>query len=99
MFIIAGQFRAKPECRTELIAMSNDLLQPSRQESGCISYSFYEDQSAENHFLFFERWHDRGSIDVHFEKSYLKDFAARFPDMIEGEAEINIYEIKHTEKI
>ena len=98
MFIIAGQFKVKPECRTALITMAKGLLQPSREESGCISYSFYEDQFAQNQFLFFERWRDRDSIDAHFEKSYLKDFAARFPGMIEGEAEINIYEIKDIKK-
>lgn len=99
MYIIAGQFKVKPEHRTAVIAMAKDLLQPSREEAGCISYSFYEDQSAENLFLFFERWRDRESIDAHFKQSYFKEFATRFPDMIEGEAEINIYEIHSIEKV
>ena len=99
MFVIAGEFRVKPEYRTKLIEMSKTLLEPSRSEDGCLSYSFYEDQAEANRFLFFERWRDRASIDAHFQENYFKDFAARFPGMIEGEADINIYEIKSTETV
>ncbi len=99
MFLIAGEFIVKAEFRDELMLMSRELIQPSRNEDGCISYSFYEDQTKPNHFLFFERWKDRESIDAHFQKNYFKVFAERFPDMIEGKGEINIYEIKHTEMI
>lgn len=99
MFIIAGEFKVKAEHRAGLIAMSTALLQPSRREHGCLSYGFYEDHSEANRFLFFERWRDRASIDAHFQTNYFKDFAARFPGMIVGEAKINIYEITHTETL
>jgi len=99
MYIIAGHFKVKAECRVELIAMSKALLPPSRSEEGCISFDFYEDQSKENNFLFFERWQDRQSIDAHFHKNYFKDFAKRFPDMIEGDAEIKIYKIDNVETV
>lgn len=99
MLIISGEFKVKAEHRDELIAMAKALVKPSRSEDGCVSYHFCEDRLEANCFLFFERWRDRASIDAHFQKNYFKDFAARFPSLIEGEASIHIYGIDSTETV
>ena len=99
MHIISGEFKVKDESRDALIKMSLTLIPLSLKEPGCISYSFYEDQARPGHFLFFERWKGREDIATHFEKSYFKDFAEKFPDMIEGEATIEIHEVASTESV
>ena len=99
MFIITGEFQAKPECVEEIKAMAAELIPLSQGEAGCISYAFYEDQSQAGRFLFFERWQSRDGISEHFEKSYFKEFVRRFPAMIIGEAAIEIHEITSTEKV
>jgi len=99
MFIINGQFTVKAENREALVQMANKLVVLSNNEEGCISYSFFEDQSAPGQFLFFEKWQSRQAINEHFEKPYFKDFAQRFPAMIDGEALIEIHEIKTTESL
>jgi quinol monooxygenase YgiN len=99
MFIISGEFKVKDEHRDELIKMSLDLIPQSLTESGCISYDFLESQTRPGNFLFFERWSGRSDISEHFEKSYFKNFGERFPDMIEGEASIEIHEIASTERV
>lgn len=99
MYIISGEFKVKDEYRDALIEMSLKLIPLSTQEAGCISYSFLEDQTRPNHFLFFERWKTREEIATHFEKPYFKDFAQKFPNMIEGEATIEIHEIASTETV
>ena len=97
MYIISGQFKVKEQYKDELIKLSLELIPPSENETGCISYSFLEDKLKRGHFLFFERWKTRQDITQHFGKTYFKFFAERFPDMIEGEAIIEIHEIKNTE--
>jgi len=99
MIIISGEFKVKQEYKQELINMSLKLIPPSRKEAGCISYSFLEDQENLGNFLFFERWQNQEAIDTHFTKSYFQDFADRFPGMIEGQAKIEIHEIKSTRKL
>ncbi len=99
MHIISGEFRVKNESRDALIEISLKLIPLSLEEPGCISYSFYEDRVRPGYFLFFERWETREDITLHFEKPYFKAFAEKFPDMIEGEAVIEIHEIAETERV
>ena len=99
MFVITAKLTVKPECKAELIKLARGLVQPSRSEPGCISYSFYEDQVNENHYLFFEEWVDREAISRHFDKPYFKDFAARLPQLIMGTATIRIHEVASLESV
>ncbi len=99
MFIISGEFQVKEERREELIEMSLNLIPLSLSEAGCISYSFLEDCARPGTFLFFERWKSRSDISDHFGKSYFKDFAEKFPDMISGDAIIEIHEVAAIEKV
>jgi len=99
MFIINGQFTVKPASRDALAEMAQALVGLSNSEPGCISYGFFEDQSQPGQFLFFEKWKSRADIDAHFSMPYFQDFASRFPDMIEGEATIEIHEITATETL
>ncbi|MBV1909032.1 MAG: antibiotic biosynthesis monooxygenase [Kangiellaceae bacterium] len=99
MYIISGEFKVKAEYKEELIAMSLELIPQSLQESGCLSYGFYENQSALGNFLFFERWENRESISEHFEKSYFQNFASKFPQMIDGQASIEIHQVSATEHV
>ena len=99
MYVISGEFKVKDAYRDALVEMSLDLLPPSQAEAACLSYGFYEDKARPGHFLFFERWESRDGIANHFEQAYFKDFAQRFPDMIEGEAVIEIHEVASTETV
>jgi quinol monooxygenase YgiN len=99
MHIISGEFKVKDQYREALIEISLKLIPLSLEEPGCISYSFLEDRARPGHFLFFERWESREGITAHFEKPYFKDFAEKFPNMIEGEATIEIHEVTETETV
>lgn len=94
MHVIAGKFKVKPERIKDLIALSTGMFGPSRAESGCISYNFYEDKGSEHSFLFFEEWESQEAIDRHFSTPHFKNFMEKFPDMILGQPSIKIYEVK-----
>lgn len=98
-YIISGEFKVKAKYRQALIEMSLKLIPLSMQEAGCISYSFLEDKAREGHFLFFERWRSREDITLHFDKPYFMSFADKFPNMIEGDATIEIHQITTTETV
>lgn len=99
MYVIAGKFICKPEYRQDMLALVEELLEPSRAEAGCISYNFYEDGAAANHFLFFEEWQSREAIDAHFNTPYFKKFMEDFPGLIIGAASIKIYETAKIEEL
>jgi quinol monooxygenase YgiN len=94
MQLLAGKFKAKPERIKDIVELARSMFSPSRAEAGCITYNFYEDRGAENSFLFFEEWKSQEAIDEHFQTPHFKQFMEKFQDMIQGQPEIKIYEVK-----
>ncbi|UAJ73997.1 antibiotic biosynthesis monooxygenase [Synechocystis sp. PCC 7339] len=91
--IVAGNIKVRPEKRQEFIALSQTFIEPSRSEPGCISYSFYEDETEDNKFLFFEVWRNRAALDYHFQTPYFHEFVEKSPDLLVKAAEIKVYKI------
>lgn len=97
--IVTGNIKVKPDKKEEFIALSRTFIQPSRSESGCISYSFYEDESEDNTFLFFEIWRNRAALDYHFQTPYFHEFVEKSPDLLAQPAQIKIYNIASLETL
>lgn len=93
MIVLAAKFVGKPERRGSIISLAATVAKPSRAESGCISYNFYEQQPTNNEFLFFEEWADQAALDYHFQTPHFKKFMEQFPDLIQGKPLIRVYEI------
>ena len=92
MIVLAAKFTGKLEARNELMHLAASMLAPSRAESGCISYNFYQQQPGYNDFLFFEEWADQASLDAHFQTPHFLGFMQKFPELIEGKPSIRIYD-------
>jgi quinol monooxygenase YgiN len=58
------------------------LVEPSRSEPGCIRYELDRDIDKSGDLVLLECWRDQAAFDEHFAKPYLKDFAARFGDVL-----------------
>lgn len=92
MIVLSGTFTAKAGAESQLIKLAAELLPLSRNEPGCMRYDFLRDPLNPGRFVFFELWKSRNDLNEHFQKSYFKAFAAEFPALIEGSAEILTYE-------
>jgi quinol monooxygenase YgiN len=47
------------------------LIEPTRKESGCISYELYEDNNNPGRFTFIEEWESQEHLDVHLKTPHL----------------------------
>ncbi|MBW7887064.1 MAG: antibiotic biosynthesis monooxygenase [Bacteroidetes bacterium] len=83
--MITVHFKAKKEFRNQLLELCRGMLEPSRKEEGCLSYTLYQDVTDENSFFFFEEWKDQSAIDRHVQTTHYKEFVPRFKKMIDGE--------------
>ena len=99
MKIIAAKLTGKPEHRSELLALATFMLEPSRGESGCLSYNFHEQIPGSNQFFFFEEWESQAAIDAHFQTPHFAKFASAIPSLIEGAPEIRIYDVSAVVKL
>ncbi|MFT7449172.1 MAG: quinol monooxygenase YgiN [Glaciecola sp.] len=51
------------------------LIDPTRQELGCIEYWLHQDDEDPAEFTFYENWTNRAEWDKHMEMPHLKTFA------------------------
>jgi len=84
--VISAQVFIKPEHVDAFLAASVELIERSRAEEGCISYSLYQDPNDRTKFLFFEEWKNQAAVDFHFSTEHfanlgkmLEEFASQAP--------------------
>lgn len=62
----------------ELKAVCLGLIEPTRKESGCISYDLYQDITNPGKFTFIENWKSKEHLDVHLKTPHLVAAGAAF---------------------
>jgi len=66
MIIIAGVVEVDPEQREAALEAARPLLEPTREQSGCLDYVWSADPAVPGRIYVFERWEDRDSLAAHF---------------------------------
>src|SRR5215216_1252886 len=78
---IAGSLRWPPELRDEMRPVLVAIAARSRQDDGCIEYTWSEDLEEPGLFHFFEIWADQARLDAHlaadYEADFMRDHASR----------------------
>jgi len=90
--IISAQVFIKPEKVDAFIAATQGLIEKSRAEEGCVSYSLYQDPKDKTKFLFFEEWKNQAAVDFHFATEHFRCFGAVLNDCASADAVITIYD-------
>ncbi len=92
--VLAARFKIKPGKRNLFLQLAKATLEPTRVEKGSISYSFYEESSVPNSFIYFEEWKSREALAEHLKTPYTQRLLKQFPNMLDGEPNIRVYDIK-----
>ncbi len=74
MLVVAGYIRFDPSRRKEALAAARAAMKATRQEPGCISYTFSADLEDESVFHVFEEWKNQAALDDHFSQPHMADF-------------------------
>ena len=69
-------------------------MELTRKKLGNISYSIYEEAGIPNSFIYFEEWESREALEEHLKQPYITPLLKEFPDLLDGEADVKIYDIK-----
>jgi quinol monooxygenase YgiN len=65
MVIVGGTFEFDPELRDKFMESRVDMMRNSRDEPGCIEYTFSADPLDAGRVVLFERWEDQAALDAH----------------------------------
>ncbi|MEM7715666.1 MAG: putative quinol monooxygenase [Cyanobacteria bacterium P01_A01_bin.68] len=91
--VLAGRYKIKSDKRERFLELANSGLEPSRAESGNISYSFYEEAGTPNSFIYFEEWKSREALVEHLKQPYVTPLLEEFSELVDGDANVRVYDI------
>ena len=90
--IISAQVFIKPDKVETFLAATKSLIEKSRAEEGCISYSLYQDPQDKTKFLFFEVWKNQAAVDYHFSTDHFKKFGEMLNECASAPPVITIFD-------
>ena len=97
--IISAQVFIKPEHVDAFLAFTKDLIELSRAEEGCISYTLYQDPNDRTTFLFFEEWKNQAAVDFHFSTEHFINFGAKLEEFASKPPVITIFDSPSERKL
>ncbi|MGA5654019.1 putative quinol monooxygenase [Rahnella contaminans] len=74
---------AKPEFKKQVTEALLDVIEPSRQEVGCLQYELHGDLDKEGTFVFYERWASEDALKQHNKTEHFQHFAKSLEGKLE----------------
>ena len=97
--IISAQVFIKPDKVDAFIAATQSLIEKSRAEEGCVSYSLYQNPQDKTKFLFFEEWKNQAAVDFHFATEHFQKFGETLNECASEPAIITVFDSTAEKKI
>ncbi|MCU0239033.1 MAG: antibiotic biosynthesis monooxygenase [Pyrinomonadaceae bacterium] len=87
---LTARLKVKADKVSELKSAALAIVEPSRAESGCISYNVHQSVEDETVFVWRECWTSKADLDEHFEMDYVKGFFAIVGEVAEEPPQITL---------
>ena len=91
LLTVVAELHAKPgkedELRRELLA----VVEPTRKDEGCVQYNLHVATDDAGHFVFYENWTSRETLDRHMATPHLARLLAIAPDLLSEPPRIVTY--------
>lgn len=74
--IVIAKITAKSDQVDRVKSALLKLIEPTRQEDGCIQYDLHQDNEQPSIFVFYERWESRALLQAHMASEHIKIYIA-----------------------
>ena len=91
MIIVLGSVIAKPDTLPALLKASQEHVERSRAEAGCIAHAVHIDHENPLKLVFVEKWADATALATHFKVKDSIDFVAQARALAAGAPVIEIF--------
>jgi quinol monooxygenase YgiN len=88
---VVAHITARPETVDETRELLLSLIEPTRAESGCVTYELMQNTTDPTDFTFVEEWTSDAALDAHLETEHLKRVAATGADLFAAPPDIRRY--------
>jgi len=88
--VIAKNFVKKDKVE-EVLKLSNELVQETVKENGCVSYEMYQDVKDNSILTMIETWENKEALTMHSKSEHFQRIIPMMSSFMEKPAEMNIY--------
>jgi len=88
---VIARVKAKEGKTEEVESVLMELIAPTREEPGCISYVLHQSQDDKHSFVFVENWANQTALDEHLQKPYLQAFLARADELLAEPLDVSLW--------
>ena len=92
MVIVLGSVTLQPGRLDEALALSQEHVERSRAEPGCLAHAVHQDTEDPHRLVFVERWADRDALAAHFRVKASRQFVAALTTLSSAPPRMTIYE-------
>ena len=93
MIVVAGRIQVDPKKRESASTALIEMMQATRKEPACISYTFSHEIDDPSGLRIFEEWESAEALQVHFGTPHMTAFQAKFPDYGVVDVKVQRYEV------
>jgi quinol monooxygenase YgiN len=88
---VVAELQAKPGREEALRRAVLALIEPTRQEEGCVQYDLHVHTNDPGRFVFYENWTSREHLDRHAASAHLKEFGTVSADLLTEPPRVETY--------
>ncbi len=88
---VVAKLTASPDRVEALKELLSGLLEPTRQEKGCIKYELFQNQDDPTDFTFMEEWQDRESLQQHLGSDHIQQALSVLDPLVVAPPDIRVY--------
>ena len=92
MIIVLGSVIVKDCCIDESLKISQQHVNRSRNEPGCIAHAVHLDSENSQCLVFVEKWSDQASLNQHFKEPTSIEFVKKLKEIVTNTPEMSIYD-------
>lgn len=82
--VITAVLKAKSGSEGELEKALQQVLQPSREEEGCIQYDLHQSTDDPSVFVFYERWANETALEGHINSAHYQAYRQRAEELVDS---------------
>jgi quinol monooxygenase YgiN len=98
MIIVTGAILAHQDSFTEVLRLSREHVERSRNEDGCISHDVHVDTENPLRLFFFEQWRDEPALRAHFAVPASREFVKALRSLIVETSGTKIWQAEKIER-
>ena len=91
MIIVLAHVTARPEHFDELLRLSQQHVERSRAEPGCIAHAVHRDTANPLRLVFVEKWVDMAALQAHFRVPGSREFGKALVPLVGEPPSLEIY--------